>query len=131
MPTELRHLLFPPAEVLDAVREYHRRLGTPLPAGNVVECGPEGAEGPGSTICFRIVLTSPSAKNAALGKPVEDTRREVIIESHVLSAALILCCRDLHIPLPVAASKQLQRFGRQVCLVATLGFKHEKLPQLT
>jgi hypothetical protein len=130
MPTELRHLLFQPAEVLDAVREYHRRFSTPLPAGRVMQCGLDEAEAAAGRTCFRIVLATPSTKVAAPGKPAEDTRREIVIEGHVLAAALILYCRDRRIPLPVAASKQLRHFGDQVCLVTTLGAKGDKLPQL-
>lgn len=130
MPAELRHLLFPPTEVVNAVREYHRRFGTPLPAGSVVECGPEGAGAQEGAVRFRIVLASPPAKGAAPGRSVEDVRREMVIESHVLVAALILYCRDQRIPLPATATKSLQRFGNQVCLIATIGAKHDKLPSL-
>ena len=130
MPTELRHLIFSPAEVLDAVKEFNRRRGTPLPAAGVAQCGPDGMEAEEGTIRFRIVLTSPPAKEAVPDKSVKDTQREMIIESHVLAAALILYCRDRRIPLPVIAEKSLQRFGEQVCLVATIRSKTDRLPPL-
>ena len=129
MPTEMRHLIFSPAEVLEAVKEFNRRRGTPLPAGSVVQCGPDGMEAEEGAIRFRIVLTSSPAKGAVPDKPVENTR-EMVIESHVLAAALILYCRDRRIPLPVIAEKSLQRFGEQVCLIAIIRSKTDKLPPL-
>ena len=131
MPTELRHLLFQPAEALDAIREYYRRLGTPLPADSVARCGPEGAESQEGTVCFRIVFTCPPARVKVPGRPVENAQYEMIIDSHVLAAALILYCCDWHIPLPAIATKSLQCFGNQVCLLATIRAKSDRSPSLS
>ena len=128
MPTELRHLLFQPAEVLDALREYYRRLDSPLPADGVAWCGPEGAESQDGAVGFRVVFTPPAAKARVPGRLVENTQREMVVDSHVLAAALILYCRDRRIPLPAIATKSLQRFGSQVCLIATIRAKSDKPP---
>ena len=127
MPAELRHLLFPPAEVVEAVKEYHRRLGTLLPTGRIVQCGPEDQDAHGGTVRFRIKITPNPAKGAASSSFDGEMQREVVIEPHVLTAALILYCRDRLIPLPATASKSLQRFGTQVCLVATINSKLDKM----
>lgn len=127
MPSELRHLLFRPPEVVQAVKEYHRRLGTPLPAGTVMQCGPE-SEGASGAVRFRIVL-EPDPAEGAPPRPGEEARHELVIEGPALAAALILYCRDRRVPLPASADKSLQRFGEQVCLVATINPKQDALPQ--
>ncbi len=127
MPSELRHLLFRPPEVVQAVKEYHRRIGTPLPAGTVLQCGPE-SEGASGVVRFRIVL-EPDLGEGVAPKPGEEPRQEVVIEGPALAAALILHCRDRRIPLPASADKSLQRFREQVCLIATINPKQDELPQ--
>ena len=46
MPTEVRHILFHPAEVVQAIKGYYRRLERPLPPVPVfdyrVECAGTG-----------------------------------------------------------------------------------------
>lgn len=128
MPTELRHLLFRPAEVVQAVRDYHRRLGTPLPAGAIVQCGPECEEGDEGAVSFRITLVPDPAAGTMPGRPGEERPREVVVEGAVLAAALILHCRDRRIPMPANAGKSLRCLGTQVCLVATLNPKQDDLP---
>lgn len=127
MPTEMRHLLFRPPEVLVAVKEYHRRVGTPLPAGSVARCGPE-AVGADAAVRFRIVLTPDPSTDPTLPSLPIPLRRELVIEPPVLAAALILHCRDRRIPLPASAGKSLQRFGEQVCLVVTINPKQDDMP---
>ena len=127
MPSELRHLLFRPPEVVQAVKEYHRRLGTPLPVGTVMQCGPE-CEGAGGAVRFRIVI-EPDPADGTPPRPGEEARQELVIEGPALAAALILHCRDRRIPLPANADKSLQRFGEQVCLIATINPKQDAMPQ--
>lgn len=131
MPSELRHLLFRPAEVVQAVKEYHRRAGVPLPSGAVARCGPE-AEGTG--VRFRITLVLDQSKidqgkSQAPSCPAEGEEYDLVIEGPALAAALILHCRDRRIPLPAVAEKSLTRFGEQTCLVATINPKQVELPQ--
>lgn len=125
MPSEVRHLLFRPAEVVQAVKEYHRRSGAPLPSGTVARCGPE-AEGGG--VRFRITLVPDRARDRTPSAATEAARYEVVVEGPVLAAALILHCRDRGIPLAASAEKSLQRFGEQVCLISTINPKQSEQP---
>ncbi len=130
MPSELRHLLFRPAEVVEAVKDYHRRLGTPLPTGSIVHCGPESDDA-GGAVRFRITLAPATADGGPPSKSGEKAgRHEVVIEGPSLAAALILFCREQRIPLRASADKSLQRFGEQVCLLATSNPKGEAMPKL-
>ena len=110
MPSELRHIMFRPPEVVHAVTEYHRRIGQPLPAGSVI-CGTPESAGPGDTVRFRIALAPDRAGAGKAQNSGEPARREVVVEGPVLAAALILFCRNEHIPLPARAEKSLQIFG--------------------
>lgn len=127
MPTELRHLLFRPPEVVLAVKEYHRRIGTPLPAGAVARCGPE-SERADAPVRFRIVLSPDPVVDPAYVEPVVPERRDLVIEGPALAAALILHCRDRRIPLPATGDKSLQRYGEQVCLVVTINPELDEMP---
>ena len=51
MPTEVRHILFRPAEVIQAVRECCRRAGRPLPTGSILSCA-VGDDAAGGAILF-------------------------------------------------------------------------------
>jgi hypothetical protein len=113
MPSELRHLVFRPAEVFQAVVRYQSRLGMPLPRGSVVHCGPE--EGEAGSLRFRVAVAPEPVQGRSCGRG----RQDFVLEGSTLAAALILHCRDRGIPLPANACKSLERFGEQVCLVAT------------
>jgi len=126
MPSELRHILFRPCEVAQAVKEYHRRMKTPLPPGTIVRCGAE-CEKLGGALRFRLVL-APDPIDASPLKPGEDGRQEVVVEGPALAAALILFCHDKRIPLPAASDKTLQRFGDQVGLIITINPRQDELP---
>ncbi len=126
MPSEVRHVLFQPPEVVQAVKAYHRRLGTPLPAGAIQRCGPE-AEGTDGAVRFRITIVPDSAERTH-PTPVEKTLREITIEGSALAAALILHCSDLRIPLPASAAKSLRCFGEQVCLVVAVNARQSPSP---
>lgn len=122
MPSELRHILFQPDEVALAVREYHRRMRSPLPPGAVVRCGAE-CEGAGGAVRFRLVLAPDTGAGGALKSA---PAQELVIEGPALAAALILFCHDRRIPLPASADKSLQRFGEQVGLVVAINPKPEE-----
>ena len=119
MVSEIRHLLFRPFEVVQAVAEFSRRSGVPLPPGTVVRCEPEN-NGTGTPIRFRIAIAPDGTDPTA-----ETSHREITIDSSTLAAALILYCRDRRIPLPASADKSLQQFGDQVCLMATINPKQD------
>lgn len=122
MPTELRHLLFRPAEVVQAVKEYRRRMGHALPFGTILSCGPE-CESSGEILRFRLTLGPDKTP-----KRGENGRGDiVIIQGPALAAALILYCRDHKIPLAASAGKSLRLFGNQVCLVTTINPRQDKM----
>ena len=126
MPSELRHLLFRPAEVVQAVKEYYRRTGKVLPTSTVVRCCPE-SEGAGCSIKFRITIAPdrPDPK-----QPMDTTQQDVVIDGAALAAALILSCRDRRIPLPAHANKSLQLFGAQICLLVAINPKQDEMPSV-
>jgi hypothetical protein len=128
MPSELRHIMFRPPEVVHAVTEYHRRIGQPLPPGSVI-CGTPESGGPGDVVRFRIALTPDHAGTGKAQNSGEPARREVVVEGPALAAALILFCRNEHIPLPARAEKSLQIFGDQVVLVCAIGARNGEMPQ--
>jgi hypothetical protein len=123
MPAELRHLVFRPAEVFQAVMRYQSRIGMPLPTGSVVHCGPE--DGEGGRLRFRVVVAPEPVRGRSRGR----ARQDFVLEGSTLAAALILHCRDRGIPLPANACKSLERFGEQVCLVATTNPRQDRMPQ--
>ena len=123
MPSEVRHLLFRPAEVVQAVKEYHRRSGAPLPSGTVARCGPEVEDG---GVRFRMTLVPDRVRGRTSSSSTEAARYEVVVEGPVLAAALILHCRDRGIPLAASAQKSLQRFGEQVCLISIINAKPDE-----
>lgn len=127
MPSEIRHVLFRPAEVIDAIRLYHQRLGSPLPTGTVSRCGPE-TDGAGGNVRFRIAVQPDGSRDAASTAVQELV--EVVVEGSNLAAALILYCRERQVPLPAGAHKSLQCFGEQVGLVATLNTRMEMTQQI-
>lgn len=125
MPSELRHIVFRPAEVVEAIEEYLRRLGTPLPSGSIVECGPVRGDGFDGKVSFFITIVPDAPWGEAESWTDEEGRREVVIEGPALAAALILFCRSRRIPMPATADKSLQRIGSQICLVASLSPKYD------
>jgi hypothetical protein len=124
MPSEVRHVLFRPAEVVQAVREYQVKLQQPLPSGLVVDYGPDTGT-PGGAVRFRMSIAFNQKRSSLEPQTI---RQEMVIESTTLAAALILYCRDRKIPLPASADKSLQRFGDQIGLIATYNPKSASMP---
>ena len=129
MPSEIRHIMFRPGEVVQALANYYRRLGEPLPAGTVLRCNPECHE-TGGIVRVRFAIAPDQGHGGEQPADGGSTHREMIAEGPALAAALILYCRDRGIPLPARADKSLQLFGEQICLVATINPKQDDLPQL-
>lgn len=124
VPSEIRQLSFSPAEVVQAVKEYYRRSGQPLPGGSIVSCGGEAEAG---LVRFRITVMLDPVKEKNATQPGKPIRQEVVIEGPALAAALILSCRDRRIPLSSHANKSLRSIGDQVCLIATINPKQSEL----
>lgn len=120
MPTELRHVLFRPSEVVAAIVQYQRHMGYPLPPGTILSHGLEPGE-PGSAVGFSVVIR-PDAPD-----PGEPPQRKVTVEGPALAVALILYCREQRVPLPAKADKSLQRFGNQVGLVVAVNAREKEI----
>jgi hypothetical protein len=103
MPTELRHIVFTPNEVLRSVTQYRHRRREPLPAGTISNLRIE--ERPD----VHVVLSITGDSN----KSVE----EVVFQGAELAAALVMFCIERKIPLPAArAKKTLRVFDKQLGL---------------
>jgi hypothetical protein len=111
VPAEIRRILFVAHEILAALRDYHRRVGQPLPSGPVLACTPECDEAP-TIDRYRIAFhhSDPPAN-------------DIVIPATTLAVALILYCRNRKIPLPAQAEKSVQLLNKQVCLVVTSSIK--------
>ncbi|MGI4801089.1 MAG: hypothetical protein ACRYG8_45110 [Janthinobacterium lividum] len=116
MPSEFRHVIFRPAEVVQAVQTYKRRINEPLPAGSILGCDVESEEKTG-LIGFRITL-APHRPNRERFSRTE--RYEVVIDGPSLAAALILYCKAVRIPLPAKANKSLRMVDGHLCLFAAI-----------
>ena len=121
MPSEIRHVLFTHAEVLEAVLDHWRRVRQPLPKGNVVGTDFDTTK-PGGPFRFELKVATDNAPNAPRSYTVEDLE---------LVQVLITYCRGRSIPLPMKADKALQKFGARVGLVLTLGAKGGEKVSLT
>ena len=117
MPSEIRHILFQDAEVAKAVRTYRERTGTVVIAADSASYTIDRT-GPGEEVRFSLTVGSGGQTQTLSASGSE------------LAAALILFCRSQRIPLPAGASKSLQRFGGQLCLVVTSNAGGKSLPSM-
>ena len=117
MPSEIRHIIFQEAEVGRALRTYRERTGTVVKAAEAATYTNERI-GAGEELRFSMTVGSgPNSQTlSAAGSE--------------LAAALILYCRGQRIPLPAGASKSLQRFGSQLCLVVTTNPRGKQMPNM-
>lgn len=118
MPTEIRHLIFSSAEILEAVVQYYRQQGRSLLTGHLREAGPVDTP-PGVPLIFRVAI----APNEPHGAELET----VDLRGADLATALIGYCRHRGIPLPVKGSKVLERFGPQIGLIITIAGRNGAL----
>lgn len=115
MPSEIRHILFSPAEVLDAVVQHARRSGRPLPAGSVINTEVVVSV-PGAPVRFRVEIAPDIRRASADGpNPISEFQAED------LAVALLAYCRSRSIPIPMRAEKALHKFGLRLGLVLTIG----------
>lgn len=96
MPSDIRHIVFLPSELLAAVSRFRARSGRPLPQGATVRAAAPGVR-------VEVVAGAGPA--------------DMVLEGDEVAAALILYCIDYGIPLPQESSKFVQRFGSQIGLV--------------
>ena len=110
MPAEIRHLVFRHSETVDAVREYRRRIGRPLPSGRL----------------RRFYLRALASGRSDFSAVFEILPRgsahcqSVEVDQSDLKSALILFCSDNRIPLPRQAAKELEGHGNHLTLVVTV-----------
>lgn len=112
MPSEIRHVIFSPAEVLEALVALGRQAGRALPSGSVVSAVVV-APTPSAPVRFRVEV-APDATADADG--------HVVIESGAeeLTAALLVYCRARNIPIAMRSEKSLEKFGSRLGLVLTM-----------
>ena len=127
MASEIRHVLFRPAEVVQAVAEYHKRMQQPLPSGSILSCRTE-CKDPGGVVRFVMTLVPDERSRKGTDKAAPPAPIEVAVEGPSLAAALIVHCQTLRIPLPAKADKSLQLFGDRICLIATINPKSDDIP---
>lgn len=124
MPTELRHIIFSAAEVVEAVMLHNRARGVGMPSGSIKEAGLIDTA-PGTPLSFRIVVSLAGLPGAELRATNEVN---VDLSGPELAAALISYCRSRSIPMPVKGSKTLERFGSQIGLIVTIKGNNISLP---
>ena len=124
MPSELRHILFRPSEVVEALRNHQARIGQPIPRGQVLDCGADGSGA--AALRFRLELAPEPAH--AFGSALKTVKQEFVFDAPTITAALINYCRDRKIPLPANAEKSLRQFGEQVGLITTYNIRPGSAP---
>jgi hypothetical protein len=101
MPTEMRQIAFQQQEVARALIDYDRRRDNKFPPGKIrtieIEEDPE----------IRATVTIENIKGETTA---------MTIGSEILAASLILFCINHKIPIPVEATKRLQKVGDGVAL---------------
>jgi hypothetical protein len=111
VPSEIRHIVFCSAEIASAVREYRRQVRRPLAAGALRRLDLSAAATGGVRLVIEI---APDA-----GGPLEVAE----FGNAELTDATIQYCEAHHIPLPLAGTKGLQRFGDNLLLIITTNLR--------
>ncbi len=114
MPTEIRHILFKPSEVITALLLLQRQRRIELPTGTI-EAADADDDANGLPF-FTIQLRPDDAARATHGAHIP-----LRFGSADLQAALLLQCRERNLPLPMKGSKVIQRFGSKLGLVVAIG----------
>jgi hypothetical protein len=116
LPAEIRHIVFCSSEIGAAVREYRRQVNRPLPVGALRRLELSAGKGGGVRLLVEVAPDSGGApETAELGNAE-------------LADALIQYCEAHHIPLPLAGTKGLQRFGDNLLLIVTTNLRGSGWP---
>jgi hypothetical protein len=108
MPTEMRHILFTPNEVLRSITQYRARRREPLPRGTI--SGLKIEQRPN----IHVVLS--------ITGDAQKTAEQVVFQGAELAAALVMFCIERKIPLPATgATKTLRVFDEQLGLEVAIG----------
>lgn len=116
MPSEIRHIVFTPVEIIAALDGFLRSRGQPLPTGAVLKIEIE----PGEPLLVNVTVTTDLAVRIAT---LHFAEAEV-------AAALLNYCRDYRIPLPGYGAKHLHRVGRNLALSVTLNRGIYQIPSV-
>jgi len=123
MPSEIRHILFRPAEAARAALDHLRHVRRNQPMGDVVDCFVEPAlprrgdsAAPRRGVALAVVMDP--TRDMPRGETCDLLRLSLAGED--LMEALIAFCQNNGIPLPIDGEKSLQRFGDQIGIVITL-----------
>jgi hypothetical protein len=112
MPTEIRHIICNAAEVISALQLFYRTRQKPLPAGSVVSL---------------TIQDDPLSAILEIESDKDGKRIRVQSGGEEMAAALILFCRESHIPLPADGQKVLQKFGDSLGLIVTRNSRDKAL----
>jgi len=117
MPSEFRCIVFEPAEVVRATREYYSCRNLAFPSGVILKTLAESWVG-WSGIRFLITIAAhPGVRTTPFFGC--EAQQEIVIDESTLAAALILYCRKKRIPLPACAEKHLRLIDGKVSLLLT------------
>ncbi len=106
MPREIRNIIFTTNEVLFAVKDCRQRLKDALPPGSILDCK---------------ILDKPDVHaEIEMSCDPDGHKRIITIENEELTAALILFCVNLRLPLPANAIKILQVIDGELGLIITM-----------
>lgn len=97
MPTEERLIIFNPAEVLDAMRDFASRKDRPMPRGKL-----EG------------LTFAPHAEPALvldISQPGSPISQKIAFRHAEVAAALIVFCKERSIPLPKSSKTLVEHHG--------------------
>jgi|GEM_PF-5135897 len=106
MLKEIRQIIFPEPDLLDALTALRKKQGVPIPAGTVKSVAIREGSGVEAFVTLEV---------AGSGKEVE-----IQFRSAELAAAMLAHCLRSKIPLPRGAHKSVEIFDEKAGLVITL-----------
>jgi hypothetical protein len=105
MPTEERLIIFTPAEVLEAMKEFLQRKDRPMPRGKLDNLSFAPGEEPALVLDISVT-----------GSPIA---QRIAFRHAEVAAALIVYCKERSIPLPKASKSLVNHDGApafRICL---------------
>jgi len=107
MPTEIRKIVFSPAELAEALDHFAKATHHAMPPGKIAACE----------------IDSKNALSVAVTvhHMAEGSTHTVPFDNPSVAAALIRYCIERKIPVPKAATKSVEAEGPGVALILTLG----------
>jgi len=106
MLKEIRKIIFPEGDLLEALTALRQKQGTPIPAGTVKSV--EVRDGDGVEAALKLEVAGSGEEEEIQFRPAE------------LAAAMLAHCLRQKIPLPRCARKSVEICGEQAALIVTL-----------